>query len=88
MISIIARADHKQLCVNRALINEVVAVLHARLKSRAVAGVERFATCVGNKNNFTLKHPDKFVLMYMPMSLRGPGAGLDPHKIHAELGQI
>ena len=67
---------------------EMVAVSHACFESCAVARVQRFTTCICNKNNFTLKHPDEFVLMFMPVSLGGPGAGLDTHEIYAELGQV
>ena len=39
IISIIAGPDHQQNCVNRSFIDEVVAILNARLKSRTVTGM-------------------------------------------------
>src|ERR1700733_7304334 len=65
----------------------MMAVGIATPERRAVPPAERFFAGVGNQCQFTIEHPDEFVLMAVPMTLAGPGSVLDDFYVHAELRQ-
>lgn len=69
------------------LINEVVAVGVAGSEGGAISRAQHFLAVVCDQRQFALKHPHQFVLMAVPVTLAGPGAGLDHGQIHAELSQ-
>jgi hypothetical protein len=68
-------------------IDEVVAIGVAGSERRTIAGTQHFLATVGDQRQIALEHPHQFVLMAVPVTLAGPGAGLDDGQIHAELSQ-
>jgi hypothetical protein len=68
-------------------VDEVVAIGVAGSEGGAISGMQHFFATVGDQRQLALKHPDQFVFMAVPVTLAGPGAGLDDGQIHAELSQ-
>jgi hypothetical protein len=68
-------------------IDEVVAIGVAASERGAISGLQHFLAAIGDQRQFALEHPHKFVLMAVPVTLAGPGAGFDDGQIHAELSQ-
>jgi hypothetical protein len=83
----IAVADLEYLSRAARSIDEVVAIWVAASERSAISGPQHFVASVGDQRQLALEHPHQFVLVAVPVTLAGPGAGFDDGQIHAELSQ-
>jgi hypothetical protein len=83
----IAVSDLEYLSRAARFIDEVVAIGVAGSERGAIAGHQHFVATVGDQCQLAFEHPHQFILMAVPVTLAGPGAGFDDSHIHAELSQ-
>ena len=82
-----ARADDQEHPVPLRAVEEMVAVRHAGLEAGGVAGAEDRLALVLDEHELALEHDEELVLALVPVPLRRPGPGLQPHEIDAELSE-
>ncbi len=58
-----------------AAIDQMMAVSLAGGKARGKSGLEDLLALIGDKRHLPFEHENELVLLVVPMSLRGPGAG-------------
>jgi len=83
----IAVADLEYLSWAAGFIDEVVAIGITASERGAISGPQHFVATVRDQRQLALEHPHQFVLMAVPVTLAGPGAGFDDGQIHPELSQ-
>lgn len=83
----VACADFEYPCRRIRFVHKMVTIRITTPERDAVAGAEGFFPRVGNQCQFSIEHPDEFVLLAMPVTLTGPCPGLDDRYVHAELCQ-
>src|SRR5439155_11872583 len=68
-------------------VDQTVAVCHASLPGSRIAPPEYDFAAVLAQHNFAFEHVDEFILLLVPMALRGRRAWLERTDIHAEMGE-
>src|SRR5262245_6643152 len=71
-----ARADLEIACIMMRAVDELVAVRHAGLEARAIAGLQHDLALVLDQHQFAFEHIDEFVFLLVPVAQRGGRAGL------------
>ena len=70
------------------LVDQMVAIGHARLEARAHAGFQQVFARVIDQGDFALKNENKLILVVMPVAVGRPGAGSQCSEVHPKLRKI
>jgi len=81
------RSDHDESARRFAAINEAVAVAVVLRKHSAVTRRHRMTAIIIHEHRFAVDHHHEFVVVGMPMPLRGPGTRFEPYVSDTKVGQ-
>ena len=80
-----ARADFNKDDVALRAIKQMVPDRNARFERRRFAGAQDALAAVFDQRRLAFEHEQKFILVLVPMAMRGRRAGLEARQVDAEL---